>query len=91
MGQKLKIAGWISVGVFAGALTTVSLQTVARSGMAPQDVCSRARPAAQCRCVSVSNDLLGRTVPSLASRAFLRALRHEEAHCDVLEASLLRA
>ncbi|WP_313302276.1 S41 family peptidase [Diaphorobacter sp.] len=35
MGQKLKIAGWISVGVFAGALTTVSLQTVARSGMTP--------------------------------------------------------
>ena len=35
MGQKLKIAGWISIGVFAGALTTVSLQTVARSGMAP--------------------------------------------------------
>ena len=35
MGQKLKIAGWISIGVFAGALTTVSLQTVARRGMAP--------------------------------------------------------
>ena len=35
MGQKLKIAGWISVGVVAGALTTVSLQTVARGAMAP--------------------------------------------------------
>jgi carboxyl-terminal processing protease len=35
MSQKLKIAGWISVGAFAGALTTVSLQTVARGSMAP--------------------------------------------------------
>jgi carboxyl-terminal processing protease len=35
MGQKLKIAGWISVGVMAGALTTVSLQTVARGTLAP--------------------------------------------------------
>ncbi len=35
MGQKLKIAGWISVGALAGALTTVSLQTVARGNMAP--------------------------------------------------------
>ena len=35
MGQKLKIAGWVSIGVMAGALTTVSLQTVARSTMAP--------------------------------------------------------
>ncbi|PWW47821.1 S41 family peptidase [Melaminivora alkalimesophila] len=35
MGQKLKIAGWISVGALAGALTTVSLQTVARGAMAP--------------------------------------------------------
>ncbi|CAB5687846.1 Probable CtpA-like serine protease [Delftia tsuruhatensis] len=35
MGQKIKIAGWVSVGVFAGALTTVSLQTVARGAMAP--------------------------------------------------------
>ena len=35
MGQKLKIAGWISLGVFAGALTTVSLQTVARGALAP--------------------------------------------------------
>ena len=35
MGQKLKIIGWISLGVLAGALTTVSLQTVARNVMAP--------------------------------------------------------
>lgn len=35
MGQKLKITGWIALGVFAGALTTVSLQTVARSALAP--------------------------------------------------------
>jgi carboxyl-terminal processing protease len=35
MGQKLKIAGWVSLGVLAGALTTVSLQTVARNGMSP--------------------------------------------------------
>lgn len=35
MGHKLKIAGWISVGVLTGALTTVSLQTVARGALAP--------------------------------------------------------
>jgi carboxyl-terminal processing protease len=35
MGQKLKIAGWIGLGVMAGALTTVSLQTVARNTLAP--------------------------------------------------------
>ncbi len=35
MGHKLKIAGWVSVGVLAGAMTTVSLQTVARGAMAP--------------------------------------------------------
>ena len=35
MGQKLKIAGWVSIGAVAGALTTVSLQTVARSALAP--------------------------------------------------------
>lgn len=35
MGQKLKIASWITVGAFAGALTTVSLQTVARGTLAP--------------------------------------------------------
>ena len=35
MGQKLKIAGWVSIGVVAGALTTVQLQAVARGAMAP--------------------------------------------------------
>ncbi len=35
MGQKLKIAGWIGVGMVTGALTTVSLQTVARNTLAP--------------------------------------------------------
>ncbi|MCZ8286482.1 MAG: S41 family peptidase, partial [Bacteroidia bacterium] len=35
MGQKLKIAGWISIGAVAGALTTVQLQAVARAGLAP--------------------------------------------------------
>jgi carboxyl-terminal processing protease len=35
MGQRLKIAGWVSAGALAGALATVSLQTVARNGMAP--------------------------------------------------------
>ena len=35
MGQKLKIAGWVGIGVVAGALTTVSLQTVARNALAP--------------------------------------------------------
>ncbi len=35
MGQKLKIAGWVSVGVLAGAMTTVSLQTMARGAMTP--------------------------------------------------------
>lgn len=35
MGQKLKIAGWVSLGVLAGSLTTVSLQTVARGGISP--------------------------------------------------------
>ncbi|HYF43176.1 MAG TPA: S41 family peptidase [Ramlibacter sp.] len=35
MSQKLKIAGWVSVGALAGALTTVSLQTVARGSLAP--------------------------------------------------------
>ena len=35
MGQKLKIVGWLSVGALAGAMTTVSLQTVARGSMAP--------------------------------------------------------
>ena len=35
MSHKLKIAGWISVGALAGALTTVSLTTVARGSLAP--------------------------------------------------------
>ena len=35
MGHKLKIAGWVGLGVITGALTTMSLQTVARSTMAP--------------------------------------------------------
>jgi carboxyl-terminal processing protease len=35
MGHKLKITGWVALGVVAGALTTVSLQTVARGTVAP--------------------------------------------------------
>jgi len=35
MSHKLKIVGWISAGALAGALTTVSLQTVARGTLAP--------------------------------------------------------
>ena len=35
MGQKLKIAGWIAIGALTGAMTTLSLQTTARSNMAP--------------------------------------------------------
>jgi len=35
MGQKLKVAGWVMLGVVTGALTTVSLQTVARNALAP--------------------------------------------------------
>ena len=35
MGHKLKIAGWVGIGVVAGALTTVSLQTVARGTLTP--------------------------------------------------------
>ncbi len=35
MGHKLKIVGWVALGVVAGALTTVSLQTVARSALSP--------------------------------------------------------
>lgn len=35
MGQKLKIAGLLSVGAIAGALASVSLQTVARGALAP--------------------------------------------------------
>ena len=35
MGQKLKITGWVALGVVAGALTTISLQTVARNSLTP--------------------------------------------------------
>lgn len=35
MGQKLKNTGWVALGILAGALTTVSLQTGARNAMAP--------------------------------------------------------
>lgn len=35
MGSKLKVAGILAVGVVAGALTTMQLQAVARSGVAP--------------------------------------------------------
>ncbi|OJV51562.1 MAG: peptidase S41 [Burkholderiales bacterium 68-10] len=35
MSQKTRIAGWIAMGALAGALTTVSLQTVARGTLAP--------------------------------------------------------
>jgi carboxyl-terminal processing protease len=35
MGHKLKIASWVGIGVLAGALTTISLQTVARGTLAP--------------------------------------------------------
>ncbi len=35
MGHKLKVAGWIGIGALAGALTTASLQTIARGTMAP--------------------------------------------------------
>ena len=31
MGQKLKIAGWVGIGMVTGALTTMSVQTVASS------------------------------------------------------------
>ena len=35
MGHRLKIFGWVALGVVAGALTTVSLQTVARNTLTP--------------------------------------------------------
>lgn len=35
MSQRTRIVGWIAVGALAGALTTVSLQTVARGTLAP--------------------------------------------------------
>ena len=50
MGQKLKIAGWVSLGVLAGALTTVSLQTVARNAVAPLPLEELQQLAAELRC-----------------------------------------
>ena len=35
MGAKLKMAGWITVGVVAGALATMQLQAVARGSISP--------------------------------------------------------
>ena len=35
MGQKLKIVSWVSIGVLVGSLTTLSLQSGARSAMSP--------------------------------------------------------
>ena len=35
MGEKLRITAWVSAGILAGALTTVSLQTVARGNLSP--------------------------------------------------------
>jgi carboxyl-terminal processing protease len=35
MGAKVKIAGWITVGVLTGALATMQLQAVARGSIAP--------------------------------------------------------
>ena len=35
MAHKLKIVGWIAIGALAGAMTTVSLQTLARGTVAP--------------------------------------------------------
>ena len=40
MAHKLKIAGWIAVGALAGAMTTVSLQTLARGTVAPLPLAS---------------------------------------------------
>ena len=35
MNSKLKVAGWISMGALAGALTTISVQSVAQRALAP--------------------------------------------------------
>ena len=35
MGEKLRITAWVSAGIVAGALTTVSFQTVARGNLSP--------------------------------------------------------
>ncbi len=34
MGSKLKVSGWIALGVIAGALTTIQLQAIARGSVA---------------------------------------------------------
>ena len=49
MGQKLKIAGWISVGALAGVMTTVSLQSVAQRSLAVAAVAALERPALSAR------------------------------------------
>ena len=36
MGSKLKVGGWITVGVLAGALATMQLQAIARNGSVAQ-------------------------------------------------------
>ncbi|MBP6777371.1 MAG: PDZ domain-containing protein, partial [Piscinibacter sp.] len=36
MGSKLKVGGWITVGVVAGALATMQLQAIARNGSVAQ-------------------------------------------------------
>ena len=35
MGVKLKVSGWVALGVVAGALGTIQLQAIARSSLAP--------------------------------------------------------
>ncbi len=35
MGQKLKIAGWLAIGALSGALTTISLEGIARGNLSP--------------------------------------------------------
>ncbi|MEI6769179.1 MAG: peptidase S41, partial [Betaproteobacteria bacterium] len=35
MGQKLKIWLWLGIGAFAGAMTTVSLEGIARGNLTP--------------------------------------------------------
>ena len=34
MGAKLKVSGWIALGIVAGALTTIQLQAIARGSVA---------------------------------------------------------
>ncbi len=38
MGSSLKVAGWVALGVVAGALTTMQLQATARSNVSPLPV-----------------------------------------------------